>query len=130
MVLAPDGDVEHRLAEIHAGGVGAASRESEREVAGAAAQIERAVARFGLRQLDNPAFPETVQAEALEVVDQIVSPGDGGEEIVDFGTPLFAGVVESVAHADILAQSGGWKSQSAINRALRRRAGFVRVLAR
>ena len=126
MALAPGGDFEHGLAEIKAGRCRALLREREREVAGAAAQIERAVAPPDLRELDDAAFPEPVQAEALQVIDQIVAPGDGGEKVVDLGGPRIAGVVENVAHADSLAHGGGWKSESRRNTALRRWAGFAK----
>ena len=120
LTLALGGDFKHGLAEIQAGRGRAVLRKREREVAGAATQIKRAVARLDLRQLDDATFPKPVQAEALQVVDQIVTPGDGGEKIVDLGGALFAGVVEGVAHTDSLAYGGRWKSQSHRNTALRR----------
>jgi hypothetical protein len=52
-----------------------------------------------------------VQAEALQIVDQIVTPGDGGEKVVDLGGALSAGVVKGVAHADSLAQRRVAKSK-------------------
>ena len=127
LTLAPGSDFEHGLAEIEARGRGSAFRERKRQIAGAAAQIERAVARLDLREFGNPAFPEPVQAETLEVVDQIVTPGDGCEKVVDLCGALLAGVKEGVAHADSLAHGDGSKSQSRSIRALRRRAGFARV---
>ena len=57
---------------------------------------------FNLGEIDDAAFPEPVQAEALQVVQQIVSPRDGGEEVVDLGGALFAGRVKDIAHADSL----------------------------
>src|SRR5271165_6860882 len=113
MALALGGDFEHRLAEIKPGRCRVLLRERQRKVAGAAAQIQRAVAGLGSREPDDAAFPEPVQAEALKVVDQIVPPGDGGEKVVDPGGALFAGVIEGVAHAESLAHGGGRKSQSA-----------------
>src|ERR1035438_8066786 len=100
LTLALGGDFEHWLTEIQAGRDRAVLREREREVTGPATQIKRAVARIDLRQLDDAAFPKPVQAEALQVVDQIVTPGDGGEKVVDLGGALFASVVEGVAHTD------------------------------
>ena len=123
--LAPGSDFEHGLAEIKAGCRRAALRERQREVAGAATQIEREVARLDLRELDDAAFPESVQAEALQVVDQIIAPGDGGEKVVDLVGPRFASVVENVAHADSLAYVCGWKSESRRNTALRRRRALL-----
>jgi hypothetical protein len=80
-----------------------------------------------LRELDDAAFPKPVQTETLQVVDQIVTPGDGGEKVVDLGGALFTGVIEGIAHADSLAHGGGGKSQSRRNTALRKRVGFARV---
>src|SRR5471032_2179284 len=104
MVLARGGDFEHLRAEIETSGFRAISGERERNIAGAAAQIERAVAGFYFCQFDDAAFPEPVQAEALQVVDQIVTPRDAGEKVVDLGGALFAGNVKGVAHAGSLAQ--------------------------
>jgi len=104
--MALRGDFEHLGAEIKAGGFRAALRKGKRDVAGAAAEVERAVAGLDLRQLDDAAFPEPVQAEALQVVQKIVAAGDAGEEVVDFRGALFAGRVIGVAHADSLAATG------------------------
>ena len=40
------------------------------------------------------AFPIAVQAKALQVVDQIVTRRDGGEQFVHLGRALFAGTVK------------------------------------
>ncbi len=127
MILTLGGDFEHWLAEVKAGRVRAALCEREREVARAAAQIESAITRLDLRQPDDVAFPKPVQAETLEVIDQIVTPGDGGEKVIDLGGALFASIVEDIAHADSLAHGGGWKSQSRRNTTLRHWVGFVTV---
>ena len=100
------GDFEHLRAEVEAGGFRAAPREGERDVAGAAAEVERMVGRFDLRQFHDAAFPKPVQAEALEVVQKIVAAGDAGEEVVDLRGALVAGRVIGVAHADSLAAAG------------------------
>ena len=76
-------------------------REGKGEVAGAAAQIERAIAGLNGGQFNDAAFPAPVQAEALQVVEQIIAPGDGGKKIVDLRRALFAGDVETVAHASV-----------------------------
>ncbi|MEI9865128.1 MAG: hypothetical protein WDN00_11380 [Limisphaerales bacterium] len=77
--------------------------ERQRDVAGAATQIHRAIAGLDLRQADDAAFPKPVQAETLQVIDQVISSRDGGEKIVDLGGALFTGVIEGVAHRDSLA---------------------------
>ena len=49
-------------------------------------------------EFHDAAFPEAVQAEALQVVQQIVSPRDAGEEVVDLRGALVAGRVKFIAH--------------------------------
>jgi hypothetical protein len=44
-----------------------------------------------------------MQTETLQVVDEVIMPGDGGKKVVDFGGALFARNVENIAHARILA---------------------------
>ena len=90
------GNFEHLRAEIEAGDFRAAPREGEGDVAGAAAQIERAIAGLNGGQFDHAAFPAPVQPEALQVVEQIVAPGDGGKKVVDLGRALFAGRVKAL----------------------------------
>jgi hypothetical protein len=41
-----------------------------------------------------------VQAEGLEVVDEIVTRGDGGKEVIDLCRPLLAGLIELVGHRE------------------------------
>ena len=64
-------------------------------------------------EFDDAPFPAPVQAEALQVVQQIVTPRDGGEQVVDLGCALFAGGVENVAHALSLTHGRPPKSQDA-----------------
>ena len=104
--MALRGDFEHLRAEIEAGGFRAALREGERDVASAAAKVERAVAGFNVRQLDHAALPQPVQTEALEVVQKIITAGDAREEVVDLRGALIAGRVIGIAHADSLAADG------------------------
>jgi hypothetical protein len=59
-------------------------------------------------EFDDAAFPAPVQAEALQVVEQIVAPRDGGEKVVDLRGALFARCVENTAHAVSLAH---WQAQ-------------------
>jgi hypothetical protein len=70
-----------------------------------------------------------VQAEALQVVDQIVMSRDAGEKVVDLGGALFSGNVKDVAHAGSLAQWAEPKSKpQKFSFALP--VGFVKVLSR
>ena len=66
---------------------------------------------MNLGEFDDAAFPKPVQAEALQVVDEIVAAGDAGEKVVDLRGALFAGGVERVAHAGSLAQRRVEKSK-------------------
>ena len=97
------GDFKHLCAEIQPVGFRAAAREGERNIARAAAKIERTVAIFYLRQLDDAPFPQPVQAETLQVVQKIVAARDAGEEVVDLRGTLVAGRVIDIAHTDSLA---------------------------
>ena len=91
-------------AEIQPNGIRTGLRERQCKIAGATAQIQRAIFRLHGGQFHDASFPKPVQAEALEVVDQIITPGDGGEEVIDLRGALFARVVKNIAHADSLAQ--------------------------
>lgn len=77
-------------------------RECEGDVTGAAAKVERAVARLYLRKFDDVALPIAVQAEALEVVQKIITPSDAGEEVVNLGGAVAAGGIKLIAHGDSL----------------------------
>jgi hypothetical protein len=53
-----------------------------------------------------------MQAEALEIVQQIIAAGDAGEKVADLGGPLFAGLIKDIAHAGSLAAApAGGKAQ-------------------
>ncbi len=102
------GNFEHLGVEIEAGDFRAAPPQGEGDVAGAAAQIERVITGLNGGELDNAAFPAPVQPETLQVVEQIVAPRNGSEEVVDLCRALFPGGVEGVAHATSLAH---WQAQ-------------------
>lgn len=100
--------LKHSRAEVETGDFRAVAREGKGDVTGATAQIKRPIAGSNGGEFDDPAFPAPVQAEALEVVEQVVSPRDGGKKVVDLCRALFAGSVETVAHAGSLAH---WRAQ-------------------
>ena len=104
-------DFEHGPAEIKAGDFRATPGEGQGDVAGAATDIERALAGADGGQFDDPALPMPVQAKALQVVEQIVTPRDGGEKVVDLRGALFARGVKDVAHGHSLADRPGPKSK-------------------
>ena len=117
-------DFEHGPAEIQADDFRAALRERQRQVAGAAAQIQRTVAGFHGGEFDDATFPAAVEAETLQVVKQIVAPGNGGEKVVDLRGALFARGIKDIAHMRSLAWRTGWKSKG-IKCALHEHGRFV-----
>ena len=56
-------------------------------------------------------FQLPVKAKALQVVEQIITPGNGGEKVVDLRGALFARGVEDVAHGHSLAEEPVAKSK-------------------
>ena len=79
---------QHPLAEVQAGHARAAPGQRQGEVAGAAAKVQRALAGLRPGQLDHAAFPMPVQAKALEVIDQVITRRDAGEEIMHLRSAL------------------------------------------
>lgn len=65
---------DHRLAEVQAGDVadGAVPEKAEDQIAGAAAQVQDAVAGFGFEQADETLAPCAVDAEAEQVIAAVV----------------------------------------------------------
>ncbi len=70
--------------------------ESHGDIAGAATEIEDLPGMTG--QLNQPVFPAPVQAEAHQVVEPVVAPGDGAKKGLDLIGPLVAGLVEPAFH--------------------------------
>ena len=93
------GDVQHLRTEIEPGHFRPAFGEGKGNVAGAAAQIQRLIPGMHLREIRYAPLPAPVQAETLEVVDQIVTAGDTGEEVINLRGALLAGHIISVAHS-------------------------------
>jgi tetratricopeptide (TPR) repeat protein len=58
-----------------------------------------ALAWLQVQAPDQTLFPTAVPPEALQVVDQVVAPRDGGEECLHLAGPLGAWAVIAVAHA-------------------------------
>ena len=99
-------DAEHLFAEVEGGDVAALLGEQERDIARTAAKIEDAIAGLRSAQLPKPTFPESVQAEALKVVDEVVAPGDPVEQLVYLRGPLGSGLEILVAHFASVSNSG------------------------
>jgi hypothetical protein len=105
-------DGKHFPAKIQSDDFRATLCERKCDVAGATAQIERAVSGFHSGKFGDAAFPVPVEAEALEIVEQIVAPGNGGEEVFDLRGALFTRSVKHIAHGDSLADWLVEKSKS------------------
>src|SRR5581483_9664186 len=100
IVLSPaHGYLEHWLAEIKAHRLDAAPCEGEGHIAGAAAQVQSVPCRARACQTDQPTLPQAMQPEALQVIDQVVPGGDGGEQVAHSGAALGARCVEFIGHA-------------------------------
>ncbi|MFM1941882.1 MAG: hypothetical protein RI897_864 [Verrucomicrobiota bacterium] len=92
------GVAQHGEAEVDGDGGGAGFLEAQGDIAGSGADIERELMGLGCGLLDELVFPVAVEAEALDIVDEVVSFGDGGEEGAHLGGALGAGAVVRVAH--------------------------------
>src|SRR4051812_44833831 len=63
-----------------------------------AAEVEGELTRFRGNQFDELSFPITVQAEALQVVHEVVTAGNAGKKCFDFVGALGTGVIELARH--------------------------------
>jgi hypothetical protein len=59
----------------------------------------------------NPMFPMPVQTKALQVIEQVITPGNGGKKVIDLRGALFTRGVKDVAHSHSLADRPGPKSK-------------------
>ena len=73
--------LQHRLAEINADGVTATLCQSQGQVPGAAAYIERPFSRLSGGKSNDLALPPSMQTQALHVIDQVIALGDTGKQI-------------------------------------------------
>ena len=69
------------------------------DVAGAATKIEREIVRADRGQLEQPPFPESVETEALQVINEIVPGSDRAKELINPSGPPLAGDIKAVCHA-------------------------------
>ena len=77
------GFCEHAGREVDPLHLGSLAGQVERDISRAAADIQSVVARLGCGHVDEFAFPQTVQAEALQVVDQVVLGSDAIKQRLD-----------------------------------------------
>src|SRR6185437_2413622 len=106
------GDFEHGRAEVEADDVHALPRQGEGDVAGAAAKVEGALAGARSSEAEQTAFPGAMQAEALDIVNQVITAGDGGEEFTDLGGALFTGFVKMAGHRGFSNIASQWPKMS------------------
>lgn len=110
ITVARGGLVEHGLAEVDAGDLGATPGQREGDVASATAKVERTLAFGGICEGDEAGFPVAMETEALEVVDEIIARGDGVEEVAHALGACFVVCKIAVGHwADGSAESAGKK---------------------
>src|SRR2546425_7736421 len=89
---------QHLGGKIQADGFCAALGQRQGKIARAAADIERPGARLRAGQLDDAPLPVAVEAEALKVIEPIITRGDAAEEIVYLSGALLAWLEENVGH--------------------------------
>jgi hypothetical protein len=73
-------------------------RESEGNISRAATKVERAFAGPGCSQPNQVALPPTMKAEALEIIDEVITGGNSGEEFGDFDAAISARLVITIRH--------------------------------
>src|SRR5438094_7781081 len=100
--------LQHLLAEVQADHVGALPSQSERQIARAAAQVERALTGLRIGHFEDTAFPISVQAKTLEIVDQVITRSDEAEQVVDLRSALAARLKEWVAHTEMNLNKRSW----------------------
>ena len=96
--LPPLRNSQHLFVEIQSDRLRAATGQRERQIARAAADVEGLVAGPHAGQFDDPPFPVAVEAEALQIVNQVVMRGDRGEELIHLLGSLQARSEEFVSH--------------------------------
>ena len=89
------------MTEIEADSVGSGSGQSEGDIAGSAANVQRVVSGLEACLDDHLLLPKPVHSEALEVVDYIISRSDGGKQIPHFGGAICAGDEELAGHKSL-----------------------------
>src|SRR5690606_24271130 len=74
---------DHRRDEIQADDARATICGKEREIAGAAGEIQDPIRWAGRSQTDHPSLPPSIETEREDDRDQVVAIGDGGKETAD-----------------------------------------------
>ena len=94
--LASVGDGQHGVAEIAADGARPRPAERFGKVAGAATDIKGGFAIVDGSQIQHATLPKAMQAEALKVIDQIVTRGDAVKERANTGAAFGTRLVVSI----------------------------------
>ena len=95
---------EHRDAEVGCRDPRAAVVQSDRLVAGAAAEIQHLGPRRHVQSGSGAAAPDDVQVGRQQMVEQIVARRHSGEHVLD-GAPRFVEAGSSVGHAHSVSRS-------------------------
>ena len=111
-------DGQHPFSEIQPGYLHAPPGQTQGEVTGATAEVQRVLARLRAGQLDQASLPMPVQAKALEIIDQVIARRDSGKEIVHLRSALVARIEEGVDHSHFAARLQSGKSPLQIRQAL------------
>src|SRR6185503_4148202 len=93
------GYAQHRNTEIETRHRGSAIPERKRNVPRAATHIQSPCSRRNAGQPHQFAFPKTVQAQTLEIIDEIVARSDIPEQILDALGARLSCLIIGVGHA-------------------------------
>src|SRR5215471_8112216 len=92
------GHCQHRLTEIQPDGVSPTACQPPSDVTRPAADVEGLVTWTDRSELYQAVFPPPVQAKALQIVNEIVTGGDGRKQFVNPGSAMVASIKVWVAH--------------------------------
>src|SRR6185436_19656457 len=85
--------------EIEPDGFSATSCQREGDVTGSTAEVQRPPAGIDSRHFDHTPFPEPVQAETLNIIQQVVAACDPGKQPVYLRHALGTWIIEFVRHS-------------------------------
>lgn len=94
---------QHGGAEVQPGGLGPLPGQGKRHVASPAAYIESAGSGPDAGQAHQSPFPQPMQTKTLEIVDEVVTRGHSGEQVIDPRRARFRRIADHMvlaAHRD------------------------------